>query len=98
MSAVCEVTWGLWDGALVAEFAGPDEMGEFTDRADVEGWAQEHRLNAHPWAARVRVVRCPLPAHDGSTIAAGRDLRRRDIDLIPDLMPQVDKSEVEALE
>ena len=30
---------------------------EFTDRPDVEAWAQEHWLTVHPWAERVRVVK-----------------------------------------
>ncbi len=55
--SVCEITWGLWDVALIAECADCDEMCEFTDRADMETWAREHWLTAHPWAERVRVVR-----------------------------------------
>ena len=56
-ASVCEITWGLLDGALVAECADCDETCEFIDRADMEAWAQEHWLTEHPWAERVRVVR-----------------------------------------
>ncbi len=56
-ASVCEITWGLWDGALVAECADRDEMLEFIDRADLDAWAREHCLTTHPWVERIRVVR-----------------------------------------
>ena len=58
-ASVCEITWGLLDGALAAECADCDETAlvlQLPDQ-DVNTWAREHWLTVHPWAERVRVVR-----------------------------------------
>ena len=57
VDAVCEITWGLHFSGLVAECSDCDATHRVTDRAELDAWAREHWLNAHPWAARVRVVR-----------------------------------------
>ena len=56
-ASVCEISWGLLDGKLAAWCADCDETYNVIDRANVDAWAREHRLTAHPWAERVRVVR-----------------------------------------
>ena len=58
-ASVCDITWGLRNGALMAWCADCDAtvpVLELPDQ-DVDTWAREHRLAAHPWAERVRVVR-----------------------------------------
>ena len=56
-AAVCEITWGLQDGGLLARCADCDKSHQVTDRAELDDWAREHWLTTHPWAERVRVVR-----------------------------------------
>ena len=58
-ASVCEITWGLLDGALGAWCSDCDETAlvlQLPDQ-DVGAWAREHWMTAHPWAERVRVVR-----------------------------------------
>ena len=58
-ASVCDITWGLRDGALMAWCADCDTTAavlELPDQ-DVDTWAEEHWQTAHPWAERVRVVR-----------------------------------------
>ena len=58
-ASVCDITWGLRDGALMAWCSDCDTtvpVLELPDQ-DVDAWAQEHWLTVHPWAERVRVVR-----------------------------------------
>ena len=57
--SVCEITWGLLDGALGAWCSDCTETAlvlQLPDQ-DVDAWAREHWLTVHPWAERVRVVR-----------------------------------------
>ena len=55
--AVCEVTWGLRDGRLIAECSGCGATHQVTSRAVLDAWADAHWQAAHPSAERVRVVR-----------------------------------------
>ena len=57
--SVCEITWGLLDGALAAWCSDCDETARVLQLPDqdVDAWAREHWLTVHPWAERVRVVR-----------------------------------------
>ena len=58
-ASICEITWGLSDGALAAWCSDCDETAlvlQLPDQ-DVGAWAREHWLTVHPWAERVRVVR-----------------------------------------
>ena len=56
---VCDITWGLRNGVLMAWCADCDITAPVLELPDqnVDAWAREHRLTAHPWAQRVRVVR-----------------------------------------
>ena len=56
---VCDITWGLRNGVLMAWCADCDTTAlvlELPDQ-DVDTWAREHWQTAHPWAEQVRVVR-----------------------------------------
>ena len=58
-TSVCDITWELRNGVLMAWCADCDTTApvfELPDQ-DVDAWAQEHWLTMHPWAERVRVVR-----------------------------------------
>ena len=58
-ASVCDITWGLRNGTLMAWCADCDTTApvlELPDQ-DVDTWAREHWLTEHPWAERVRVVR-----------------------------------------
>ena len=56
-AAVCEVTWGLRDGGLIAECGDCGATHQVTSRAVRDAWADAHRRAAHPSTERVRVVR-----------------------------------------
>ena len=58
-ASVCDITWGLRDGVLLAWCADCDATSPVLElpEQDVDAWAHEHRLTVHPWAERVRVVR-----------------------------------------
>ena len=56
-SAVCEIIWGLQDGALIAECSDCGATHAVTTRAELDAWADAHWKTAHPAAARVSVIR-----------------------------------------
>ena len=57
-SLVCEITWALQDGALIAVVCSDcGATHAVTTRAVLDAWADAHSKAAHPSAERVSVIR-----------------------------------------